>query len=80
MHPNASKHDLNINVEPTIGTTMSAQKRLQINVKLTPDFVYPEVAQPTYIPVAWMEQVNLNIVLLILSVDGRIDRCSGSGI
>jgi len=56
LSPDAQLHNTIIAVEPITGVTMSAHKRLQINVKLQQDMLlFPRVRQNLYIPVGWID-------------------------
>eukprot|EP01116_Phalansterium_solitarium_P006833 TRINITY_DN19228_c0_g1_i1.p1 TRINITY_DN19228_c0_g1~~TRINITY_DN19228_c0_g1_i1.p1 ORF type:complete len:523 (+),score=192.33 TRINITY_DN19228_c0_g1_i1:150-1718(+) len=56
MEPSYDLHNTYIDVEPTIGTTMQATKRLQLNVRVAPQLLlYPNVTE-TLVPVVWFEE------------------------
>eukprot|EP01114_Cavostelium_apophysatum_P019551 TRINITY_DN6337_c0_g1_i1.p1 TRINITY_DN6337_c0_g1~~TRINITY_DN6337_c0_g1_i1.p1 ORF type:complete len:506 (+),score=96.29 TRINITY_DN6337_c0_g1_i1:35-1552(+) len=57
MAPNRTLHDINIDVEPITGKTMSAQKRLQVNVKVDPVVLLYQNITETYVPVVWIEEI-----------------------
>jgi hypothetical protein len=44
----------------TTGIAMDASKRLQVNIRILPDFglLYPKVIPDLYIPIAWIEEVR----------------------
>jgi len=59
MHPDRDKHDTNVNIEPTLGTTMQAFKRIQVNLKLLREpLLYPNIQDNLYVPVAWIEEAG----------------------
>lgn len=53
--PDPELHDTVIDVEPISGTTMSAAKRFQLNVKADATVNYPDV-KLTYLPILWIQE------------------------
>ncbi len=66
VYPNRSLHDIMVDVEPNLGTTFSARKRLQANFFLQPlpldspiqKTVWFKDLKPAYYPVAWFEEAG----------------------
>jgi hypothetical protein len=73
LHPDPAIHTTHIDVEPVLisfqstfskvsllqisGITMSAAKRLQVNVHLQPDMIlYPNIREDLYVPLSWIEE------------------------
>lgn len=68
MQPDPTLHDLWLDVEPNTGATMSAHKRLQINVHLKPIHPFLDPSK------AWFNNVNASLLCpsLWLDVQGQI--------
>ncbi len=71
LSPHRELHDIYIDVEPNLGTTFNARKRLQVNMRLQPLnmsaliqphhpewFVNLTTHQPLYMPIAWFEEAG----------------------
>jgi len=57
VEPDRSKHDTVIYVEPNVGQSFSAYKRLQLNVRLFPDpLLYPNLNTEYLVPIVWVEE------------------------
>jgi len=57
LSPNRSLHDTWLGIEPNLGQTFVAYKRLQVNLRLIKEpLLYPNIQDGLYIPVAWFEQ------------------------
>eukprot|EP01024_Parvocaulis_polyphysoides_P025293 TRINITY_DN230_c1_g3_i1.p2 TRINITY_DN230_c1_g3~~TRINITY_DN230_c1_g3_i1.p2 ORF type:complete len:348 (-),score=41.79 TRINITY_DN230_c1_g3_i1:530-1507(-) len=53
-----SEHQLYLDVEPTLGTTMHAQIRLQMNTHISPRWIFDKNIQEAIVPVFWTEQIG----------------------
>jgi len=57
LNPDPELHNTHVDIEPTLGTEMHAEKRLQVNVRIsTEPLLYPNVSDDFYVPVVWIEQ------------------------
>ena len=56
LSPNRSIHDTSLYVEPISGLTMSAHKRLQINVYVDSLLMLYENVSSIYFPIGWIEE------------------------
>jgi len=57
LSPNETIHETHLDVEPNLGTTMIACKRLQINCLFQTDLLlFPKMQDKLYIPVIWLEE------------------------